>query len=75
MNPLEGRKAEGTVEEPTYIMLHNNLKRMGKERTQGTNTLKNQARELQGTNNRYRKMFKDAPYKNTVLGTCYPSAS
>lgn len=66
LNLLEEWKVKGIVKEPTYIMLHNNLKRMGKQLTQGTNILKDQTRELQGINRRYRKMFKDASYTRAV---------
>lgn len=50
----------------TYSTLHDNLRRMSKQLTQGTDTLKAQAKELQSVNRRYRKMFKDAAYTRAV---------
>ena len=59
-------EAKGSVDATTYSTLHDNLRRMSKQLTQGTDTLKAQAKELQSVNRRYRKMFKDASYTRAV---------
>lgn len=66
LNLLEQWKAKGSVDATTYSTLHDNLRRMSKQLTQGTDTLKAQAKELQSVNRRYRKMFKDASYTRAV---------